>query len=142
MDNNTAPVPKWTFILLCLYLCGVRYSDAIGCFQCNVFSSGVTNTCDNPRQMSNCFACLKTYTKIRIHNRLGEYSYSEVISRYCIAKSATALIRDAGCYYQKNNGGYTERCYCYEHNCNSPATTFTLSSFAVLVAIGARVIMW
>ncbi|XP_041367572.1 uncharacterized protein LOC121382131 [Gigantopelta aegis] len=105
-----------------LATCLPIFTAGIKCLQCNVFVRGSTNTCDNPSTQTGCYSCLKTLTKIKMHDRWGVQKISAVISRYCIREVSSALYRDEGCYKHPNNGGYTERCYCYSNNCNSGMT--------------------
>ncbi|ESO97824.1 hypothetical protein LOTGIDRAFT_152928 [Lottia gigantea] len=93
--------------------------EAIKCLQCNIVVKGSNNNCDDPKYVDDCTACLKTYTKIVNHESWRNTKESVFESRLCIRKTATTKLRENGCYYNTNNGGYTEQCYCYNDNCNS-----------------------
>ena len=45
-------------------------------------------------------------------------SASDVETRYCARVAGSSGLKEEGCYYQQNNGGYTQRCYCYSDGCN------------------------
>ncbi|CAG5123385.1 unnamed protein product [Candidula unifasciata] len=88
---------------------------------------GIANTCLAPRNMSNCMGCMKTVTKVKIRDSgymTGWERMSVVVSRYCMRNGSTNR-RPSGCYKQQNNGGYTERCFCYTDHCNSGASRST-----------------
>ncbi|XP_041367508.1 sushi, von Willebrand factor type A, EGF and pentraxin domain-containing protein 1-like [Gigantopelta aegis] len=106
-----------------------RCKAGITCLQCNVFVRGTLNTCDNPSIRTQCYACLKTHTKVLMHDRWGQQKVSEVTSRYCVMDVTSAIYKQEGCYIQRNNGGYTQRCYCYADKCNGAENvTFTLTT--------------
>ncbi|XP_050411486.1 uncharacterized protein LOC126825748 [Patella vulgata] len=109
----------WIVAVMLIIFNTLQILDAVNCIQCNIKVKGANNNCDNPRNVTDCEACLKTYTKIVNHESWLNERSSEYYSKLCIRKTATSKIRDAGCYKQTNNGGYTEQCYCYTNGCNS-----------------------
>ncbi|XP_013071719.2 uncharacterized protein LOC106058768 [Biomphalaria glabrata] len=127
-----------SFIIVAFYVCA---SSALNCFQCNNRFGGVPNTCVSPKNMTGCIGCLKTLTKVKLRDSGymdGWEKLSVVVSRVCMRPGST-FIKPAGCYRQQNNGGYTERCFCFTDNCNSKANTLatgrTLVSWIALLTI-------
>jgi hypothetical protein len=123
------------FMVLAMLLNG--QSDALHCSQCNMRQRGVGNTCAAPRNMSNCIGCMKTLTKVKLRDS-GHMNHWErlsvVVSRYCMRPGATKILPE-GCYKQQNNGGYTERCFCYSDNCNSGAASLSFGLLPPFVSL-------
>lgn len=72
---------------------------------------------------------MKSLAKVKLRDSgyiTGWERMSVVVSRVCITLG-NINVKPPGCYKQQNNGGYTERCYCYTDNCNSAASRPTLS---------------
>ncbi|XP_025086075.1 uncharacterized protein LOC112559229 [Pomacea canaliculata] len=112
----------------------VGNSYGLYCTQCNTYFKGIRNTCDSPANLTDCVGCLKVVTNVAMHDGWLLRRTSHVESKYCILGTANPALRDEGCYYQVNNGGYTERCFCYSDNCNSgqPPLARLTEVFAVL----------
>lgn len=100
----------------------LKETDAIQCKECNSYFQGQRGApCDAPLQKSNCAACLKVVTKVKVRDSgyiLGWERVSEVVTRHCAKIGGSPGLRNEGCYNQENNGGYTRRCFCYSDNCN------------------------
>ena len=62
-------------------------------------------------------------------------SASAVETRYCARVAGSSGLKDEGCYFQQNNGGYTQRCFCYSDGCNEAAQllqSYSRWTYAVL----------
>ncbi|KAK7099600.1 hypothetical protein V1264_003715 [Littorina saxatilis] len=87
---------------------------------------------------TNCAACLKVITKVKLHDGWLIRRTSEVETKYCARVSGSPGLKDTGCYYQSNNGGYTQRCFCYTDGCNQGAQLLPVKSLwtYVLLSLG------
>ena len=64
-------------------------------------------------------------------------------SRYCVMDVTSAIYKEEGCYLQRNNGGYTERCYCYNDKCNGAGhTAVSLTTVLTCIIIFISAIYW
>ncbi|KAH9507403.1 hypothetical protein Btru_058002 [Bulinus truncatus] len=129
--------------ILSLFAIMFGVATALNCSQCNNRFGGVPNTCVSPKNMTGCMGCLKTLTKVKLRDSGymdGWEKLSEVVSRVCMRPGST-VVKPEGCYRQQNNGGYTERCFCYTDYCNSRAGAFVTASsllipLTLLVSLG------
>ncbi|XP_062573955.1 uncharacterized protein LOC134235804 [Saccostrea cucullata] len=107
----------------------------VNCYQCNVFNQGAREFCANAeRKMYNCTGCMKTKTRVYMHDQWLRYKYVTVISKYCIQYMNYKL--EEGCYTKSADQGYIRRCYCYSHWCNSA----NKNSNRTLVTVGLQVL--
>lgn len=115
----------------------VQNTDAIRCYACNSYFQGRTHLCEEHWNRTGCVACLKTVTKIKLRDSgyiMGWERVSATESKYCAFQRNSQGLREEGCYYQQNNGGYTERCYCYTDLCNKAGpSTHSASSWIYAV---------
>jgi len=115
---------RWILLGLCIGMIPVL-TDALTCYQCNVFVRGTPWPCDSERgmkEMNNCTACLKSYTRAWLHNTFHDTILSTYISRVCVKDRWSA--KDEGCHNVVTDSGYMKRCFCYGDRCNhSPVTS-------------------
>lgn len=123
----------------CILLVGVFFTvtDALKCYQCNIFVRGSPWPCDSERGMKvveDCVSCLKTYTRSELHNTFHDSVLTSYESRVCMKDKDYA--KSDGCHAQETDGGYMKRCFCYTDLCNSvpsrtaPYWVFGASVFA------------
>lgn len=115
----------------------------VNCFQCNVFNQGAREFCANAeRKMYNCSGCLKTHTRVYMHDQWLQYKYVTVTSKYCI--QYMNFRRPEGCYVKSADQGYIKQCYCYSHWCNAASknSNRTLAMTVVQVAFVAALLSW
>jgi len=117
--------------LLLMLVMYVAECDSITCTVCR---EGRVNTCDAPGSSDGCLCCLKQVTKVKLRDSgyiNGWERVSEVVSKLCFSEG-NRYIKPEGCYKQQNNGGYTERCFCYSENCNSSAHKLDVGTTSLL----------
>ncbi|XP_022333962.2 uncharacterized protein LOC111130952 [Crassostrea virginica] len=112
----------------------------INCYQCNVFNQGAREFCANgEKMMYNCSGCMKTKTRVYIHDQWLRYKYVTVISKYCI--QYMNYKRPEGCYSMSADQGYIKRCYCYSHWCNTANKNSSRTLAVVVQALFALAVL-
>ncbi|KAL3842580.1 hypothetical protein ACJMK2_020574 [Sinanodonta woodiana] len=127
---------------ICLYIClliGVLTSctDALSCYECNVFVRTSRRQCEDPKGpllKNNCVACMKVYTRSVMHNQWQQNVYNSFEARICMKSNEYA--KSEGCYPVQTDGGYIIQCFCYTDFCND-ATRQLVSWTSALVIISA-----
>lgn len=111
-------------------------TESLSCYQCNVFIRGSPWPCDSERgmkEMDNCHACLKTFTRAYQHNTFHDRLWTSYESRVCVRDRE--YVKSAGCHNQETDSGYMKRCFCFDDFCNSSprlSLTFTLTSSCLI----------
>lgn len=55
------------------------FSEAVSCWQCGVFHRGIRDECwKADQQKHNCAACLKTYTRVYLHDSWRKFRCKSV----------------------------------------------------------------
>ncbi|XP_067656174.1 uncharacterized protein [Haliotis asinina] len=112
---------------------GVRCAE-LSCYECNIFDSGKLVPCSEATVATDCRACMKSSTLIRVHDRLGETNDMSVETRLCVRDSHYKKVSEEGCEYKRNNGGFSTLCFCLSDKCNSGIRQG--SSLGLIVLIG------
>lgn len=139
---------RYFHILKICVVLGILFSQtsALTCYQCNVFIRGSPWPCNSERGMReipNCYACLKTYTRTYLHNTFHDQQLISYESRLCVKDKD--YVKDAGCHPHETGSGYMKRCFCFDDLCNnSPRThiTLTFSGLCILVALLFNRVLW
>ncbi|XP_046581146.1 uncharacterized protein LOC124288638 [Haliotis rubra] len=106
----------------------------LSCYECNIFANGKLVPCTEARVETGCRACMKSFTLIRVHDRIGETNDMSVESRLCLRDSHYKKVSEEGCEYKKANGGFSALCFCMSDKCNSGMRQG--SSLGLIVLIG------
>ncbi|KAL8602022.1 hypothetical protein ACOMHN_008513 [Nucella lapillus] len=123
-------------MIFILVLFIVKTTDGISCLECNAYFQGRRSTsCEQPHNRTECHACMKIITKVKMNDGWLIRRTSEVYTKYCVRVGNSQGLRDEGCYYQQNNGGYTQRCFCYSDGCNQGATLLPSSSMWIYLVV-------
>ncbi|XP_076471088.1 uncharacterized protein LOC143300996 [Babylonia areolata] len=132
-------------LLLCFFLVlfTAKSTEGLSCLECNAYFQGRRGTsCDQPHNRTDCAACMKVITKVQMNDGWLIRRTSEVYTKYCARVANSLGLKDEGCYYQVNNGGYTQRCFCYTDGCNQGTSLLPGSSLwmyaVVSLALSAR----
>ncbi|XP_067655516.1 uncharacterized protein [Haliotis asinina] len=104
------------------------------CYECNVFRNGKITPCSEPKVVQGCKACMKSFTLVRLHDRLGYTKDSIVESRLCVRMTDAKKVSEEGCHYRTSNGGFGSLCYCHTGKCNSGMQQG--ASFGLTVLLG------
>lgn len=94
-------------------------TEALSCYQCNVFIRNSQLMCSPGKPMKkidDCVACMKTFTRLRLHNTFHDELDSSYESHLCVKDKSYS--RPAGCYPLQADSGYMKRCFCYNDFCN------------------------
>lgn len=106
----------------------VFFSGALTCYQCNVFIRGSPWPCDSDRGMreiSNCYACLKTYTRTYLHNTFHDElrKFNKLIHEDCeLFMLLKKNLRSVNIKFTKNIPG-PRSCYCINKLLNLVTST-------------------
>lgn len=117
----------------------ITQTNALSCYQCNIFIRGSPWPCESERGMkevSGCYACLKTFTRTYLHNTFHDELYTKYESRLCV--KSRDYIKEEGCHPHETSSGYMKRCFCYSDFCNSSTRvhlTMALSSLCLSLAL-------
>ncbi|KAL4224968.1 hypothetical protein ACF0H5_015664 [Mactra antiquata] len=107
--------------ILCVFLgFYLHHTDALSCYQCNIFIRGSPWPCNSERGMKevhDCEACLKTFTRAYLHNTFHDEILTSYESRLCVKEKS--YTKSAGCHNHETGSGYMKRCFCYDDYCNS-----------------------
>lgn len=131
-------------IVLKLYFCVfitfllISETEGISCWQCGVFHRGIRDECwKADQQKHNCSACLKTYTRVYLHDSWRKLMYTFKESKTCIPTNSYK--RSAGCYTKTSGSGYMQQCYCYDSFCNAGSSSkyslYVLTGFLSVLLI-------